>query len=226
MRLTQWFVVVLVLLVSAGTALAEAKLEGDAAIGIYNKYIWRGDDLGGDADYLVQPEVNLGMGGFSLGIWGNYNEASEKLDEVDLTLEYSHDCSELLSARVGHVNYIVDSAEDTAEVYLGATLALPVDVDLELAYDYDELEEWFLTLGVSKELEVTEKLTLNLAAAVGYADFDYLNHAEVSAGLNYAVTESLTVTPDVLFSTALSQEAEDAGIDDEAVVSLTARYTF
>lgn len=226
MRMTKWVLVALLVLLSVGTALAEAKLEGDASVGVYNKYIWRGYNLGGNADYLIQPEINLSLSGFSLGIWGNYNEDTEKLDEIDLTLEYSHDCTEQLSARVGHINYMLSDEVDSAEVYVGATLALPVDVDLELSYDYDELEAWFLTLGVSREIELSEKISLNIGATVGYNDFDYLNQGELTAGLNYAVNDAFTVTPAMLFSTPLSQDAEDADIDDEFVSSLTVTCTF
>ncbi len=149
-----------------------------------------------------------------------------ELDEIDLTLEYSHDVTEQLSARAGHINYMLSDEVDSAEVYVGATLALPVDIDLELSYDYDELEAWFLTLGVSKEIELSEKIALNIGAAVGYNDFDYLNQGELTAALNYAVNDAFNVTPAILFSTPLSQDAEDADIDDEFVSSLTVTYTF
>lgn len=212
-------------LCTAGASLA-AEVSGDVSVGVYDKYLWRGYDLSGDADFLVQPAVNLGFAGFSLGVWGNYNEASEKLDEVDLTLEYGHDFSEELSARVGHILYAVDAADDTAEVYAGVTLALPVAIDLDLFYDYDEEETWFLSGGVSKTVELVENLGLNLGVSAGVYDFDYLNQGELSASLDYALTEAITVTPSFLYSAPLSQEAKDAGVDDTVVTALTASYTF
>ena len=226
MRLLRGLLAVVLILGTASVGLAEAEFSGDAAVGVYNKYIWRGLDLGGEADFLVQPAVNLGFGGASLGVWGNYNEATEKLDEIDLTLEYSHDLSEQLSARVGHILYAVTDGVDTAEVYAGVTLALPVTIDVDAYYDYDEVEAWFLTGGVSKTVDLAEKLGLNLGATVGYFDFDFLNNGELSASLDYAVTETLTVTPAVLYSAPLSQDAKDAGVDDEMVAALTVSYTF
>ena len=226
MHLMRWFLAVALILGTANVGLAEAEFSGDASVGVYNKYIWRGDDLGGDADFLVQPAVNLGFGGFSLGVWGNYNEATEKLDEIDLTLEYSHDLSEQLSARVGHILYALADDVDTAEVYAGVTLALPVDIDLDLYYDYDENEAWFLTGGVSKTIELAENLGLNLGATVGYFDFDYLKNGELSASLDYSLTEALTVTPLLLYSAPLSQEAKDVEVNDAVVTALTDSYTF
>lgn len=226
MHLLKWLLTASLILGSASVSLAEAEFSGDASVGVYNKYIWRGLDLGGEADFLVQPAVTLGFGGASLGVWGNYNEASEKLDEIDLTLEYSHDLSEQFTARAGHILYAVADGVDTAEIYAGVTLALPVTIDVDAYYDYDEVEAWFLTGGVSKTVDLAEKLGLNLGATVGYFDFDFLNNGELSASLDYAVTETLTVTPSLLFSAPLSQDAEDAGVDDEMVAALTVSYTF
>jgi len=226
MHLLKWLLTAGLILGSASVGLAAAEFSGDAAVGVYNKYIWRGFDLGGEADFLVQPEVNLGFGGASLGVWGNYNEASEKLDEIDLTLEYSHDLNEQLSARVGHILYAVADGVDTAEVYAGATLALPVTIDVDAYYDYDEGEAWFVTAGVSKTIELAENLGLNLGATAGYFDFDYLNNGELTASLDYAVTEALTVTPSLLYSAPLSQDAKDTGVDDAVVTALTVGYTF
>lgn len=226
MNLKRCLLAVGLVLSTASVGLAAPEFSGDASVGLYNKYIWRGYDLGGDADFLVQPAVNLGLGGASLGLWGNYNEASEKLDEIDLTLEYSHDINEQLSARVGHILYAVADGADTAEVYAGVTLALPVAIDVAAYYDYDEAEAWFLTGGVSKTVELAETLGLNLGATVGYYDFDYLNNSELSASLDYAVTEALTLAPSLLYSAPLSQDARDAGVDNAVVVALTACYTF
>ena len=216
----------MLVLSTASVSLAAAEFSGDASVGIYNKYIWRGYDLGGEADFLVQPALNLGYGGVSLGVWGNYNEASEKFDEIDLTLEYSHDFNEQLSGRVGHILYVLPDDVDSAEVYAGVSLALPVDLDLDLYYDYDEGEAWFLSGGVSKTIELAENLGLNLGATAGYFDFDYLNNGELSAGLDYALTEAITVTPSLLYSAPLSQDAKDAGVDDAVVTALTVNYTF
>lgn len=226
MNLKRWFLVILLVLGTASAGLAAADFSGDAAVGVYNKYLWRGVDLSGDAGFLVQPEVNLGLAGVTLDVWGNYNEATEKLDEIDLTLEYSHDINEEFSSRVGHILYANADTADTSEIYAGVTLALPVAIDLDLSYDYDEYETWFLTCGASKTVELAENIELNLGAVIGYNDFDYLNQGELSAGLDYAVTEALTVTPSFLYSAPLSQDAKDADVHDAVVTALTVSYTF
>lgn len=226
MNFLKGFLVAVLVLGSASVGLAAPEFSGDASVGVYNKYIWRGYDLGGKADFLVQPAVNVGFGGVSLGVWGNYNEASKKLDEIDLTLEYSHDFNEQFSARVGHILYKVADGADTAEVYGGVTLVLPVTIDLAAYYDYDEGKAWCLLGSLSKTVEVGENLGLNLGATVGSYDFDYLSHGELTVSLDYAVTEAITVTPSLLYSAPLSQKAKDAGVDDAVVTSLTVNYTF
>lgn len=215
-----------VVLSTASLGLAAPEFSADASVGVYNKYIWRGYDLSEGADFLVQPEVNLGLAGVTLGVWGNYNEAKEKVDEIDLTLEYGQEINDQLSARVGHILYSNADLADSAEVYAGLTLALPVEIDLEAAYDYDEFEVWFLTCGASKTLELADNLGLNLGARIGYNDFDYLNQGEISASIDFTPSEKITVTPALLYSAPLSQDARDAGVDDAVVSALTVNYTF
>lgn len=222
----RWLLVVVLLLSTAGVALAETEFSGDASVGLYNKYIWRGYDLGGKADFLVQPAVNLDFSGLSLGVWGNYNPARDKIDEIDLNLEYSHDFTEELSARVGHILYANTDTAYTAEVYAGVTLALPVTIDLDAYYDYDEENAWFLTCAATRTIEINENLGLNLGALIGYNDFDYLQNGELSASLDYAVSEAVTVTPLLLYSAPLSQDAKDDDVHDEVVAALTVNYTF
>jgi hypothetical protein len=226
MQVMRWVLAAMLILGSASVGLAAAEFSGDASVGVYNKYIWRGLDLGSDANFLVQPAANLGFGGATIGVWGNYNEASKKVDEIDLTLEYSHDINEQLSARVGHILYSVVDGADTAEVYAGVTLALPVTIDVDAYYDYDEAKAWFLTGGVSKTVKLADSLGLNLGATAGYFDFDYLNNGELSASLDYALSEAFIVTPSLLYSAPLSQDAKDAGVHDAVVTALTVLYTF
>jgi len=216
----------LLILVMTGSALAATEVTGDASLGLYSKYLWRGYDFGGDANYVVQPEATLGVGGFSLGLWGNYNEATEKLDELDVTFEYSHDLNETFSVRLGHISYAVVDGADSAEAYVGATLSLPVEVGVDAYYEYDETEAWYLSCGVSKGFELSEKVAVTTAATLGYYDFDYLNEGTLSVFLDYAVGAGITVTPGLLFSTPISNEARDAEVDDAVVASINVNYSF
>jgi hypothetical protein len=213
------------LFAGATSALAEIKVEGSASIGVFSDYIWRGANFTGDANMVVQPSVTVGTGGFSVNWWGNMNENTGNLDEVDLTIDYSTDLGPL-AVSVGNILYNVDDAKDTNEIYLAvAPTTLPLDIKLTYFYDYDEFEVSYLTLALGKSFDIADKTSLSLGAAAGYFDFDYLNNAELTASLSYAFNDQLTITPSVLYSTPLSDEAKVA-LDDEFVAGLTVGLSF
>jgi len=213
------------LFTGATSALAEIKVEGSASVGVFSDYIWRGANFTGDASMVVQPSVTVGTGGFSVNWWGNMNENTGEMDEVDFTLDYSTELGPL-AVSVGNILYNVDGASDTNEVYLAvAPTTLPLDVKLTYFYDYDEFEVSYLTLALGKSFDIADKTSLSLGAAAGYFDFDYLNNAELTASLSYAFTDQLAITPSVLYSTPLSNEAKDA-LDDEFVAGLTIALSF
>lgn len=213
------------LFAGATSALAEIKVEGSASVGVFSDYIWRGANFTGDANMVVQPSVTVGTGGFSVNWWGNMNENTGEMDEVDFTLDYSTELGPL-AVSVGNILYNVDGVSDTNEVYLAvAPTTLPLDLKLTYFYDYDEFEVSYLILGLGKSFDIADKTSLSLGAAAGYFDFDYLNNAELTASLSYAFNDQLAITPSVLYSTPISDEAKDA-LDDEVVAGLTVALSF
>ena len=60
---------------------------------IFNRYIWRGLDLGGKSPN-IQPWIKLNMGSenhsFSLGAWGAFSTAGTANEETDLFVSYTY----------------------------------------------------------------------------------------------------------------------------------------
>ncbi|MFO7982617.1 MAG: hypothetical protein R6V08_04110 [Desulfuromonadales bacterium] len=223
----------------APAAMAAIEVEGDAYIGVYEKYLWRGFDLTGEADSVVQYGTDLSAKGFTLSWWGNHNTDTGNLDEVDVVLDYSFDLSEMISASVGNVLYDVDGAADTNELYLGVALNTILEPSLTAYYDYDEFEgSVYLSLGVGHSLDVAENVSVGFGAAANYyymddtltgtgQDEDFAHNAELSLGVDYAVTDQVSISPSVLYSLVLSDDAEDiAGIDDEFTGGVSVALSF
>nr|NIQ97856.1 hypothetical protein [Desulfuromonadales bacterium] len=58
-------------------------------------------------------------------------------------------------------------------------------------------------------------------------DEDFAHNAELSLGVDYAVTDQISISPSVLYSLVLSDDAEDiAGIDDEFTGGVAVALTF
>lgn len=210
---------------TATSALAEIKVAGSASVGVFSDYIWRGGNYSGDADFVVQPSVTVGAEGVSVNFWGNMNENTGELDEVDVTIDYTKDLGPA-KISIGNILYDVDGVSDTNEVYVAIAPVLPIDVKLTYFYDYDVFDTSYMTLALGKSLGVADKTTLTVGAAAGYFDFDYLQNAELSASLSYALNDQVAITPSILYSTPISDDAEDAGLEDEFVGGLTVALSF
>lgn len=221
---------------------AAIEVSGDAYVGFYDKYLWRGYDLSGGRP-VIQGGVDISGYGLTLSYWGNYQTRDAKgdgleggrINEDDITLDYSVDVTEAISLSVGHVFYNLDGLDDTSELYLGAALNLPLSPSLTVYYDYDEAESdgLFFNAAVGHTFELSDKLGLNLGAGIGYnqgSDYavrsyrDWHNY-ELSASADYALAENLSVTPSFLFSSPISDEAKDA-IDTETVAGLALTMSF
>lgn len=228
-------VLVMVALVCSTPVMA-FEASASASVDVYSKYLWRGFDLSEDDSFVVQPAVGISIGGFTLGFWGNLSEDSGEMNEVDLTIDYSADLGELVSLSVGNILYDVDGLDDTNELYLGITLNTLLAPTLTVYYDYDEFDTVYTTLGLSHDFGLTEAISLSLGATGSYmaddenglgTDESWFHNLELSAGIDYAVTDNLSMGALVLFSTPLSDDAEDiALIDDETTVGVSLSYAF
>jgi uncharacterized protein (TIGR02001 family) len=233
---------VLAATVAATPALAAIEVEGGAYIGYFDKYLWRGFDLSGGLP-VVQGGVDLSAKGFTLSYWTNIQTKTDKGEgltggdatETDITLDYTFSPTEILSVSVGTIWYALDGAEDTKEAYLGLALDVPLAPEFKVYYDYDQSKEngLYYTLGVSHSFELAEKLSLDLGALVGYNDENYSvsedysdwHNYELSASATYALTEQLSITPSILYSSPISDEAKHA-IDSEFLGGITVSFSF
>lgn len=221
---------VLISLATVSTAAAEIEVSGDAYINVSSMYLWRGFDLS-DGDAVSQAGMDISFKGFTLSFWSNYNIDNTKLDETDITLDYSFDVSELLSVSLGHILYAVDGAETTGELYTGVTFNTLLEPNLTIYYDYDEFAgDIFVTASVGHTFTVADGLDLSLGALASYYrndDYKELHNAEFSVGLDYALTDQLSLGAGGIFSTPLSSEAKNIyDIDDEFMAGVTLTLSF
>jgi len=234
---------VLALVLAGGMATQAAALDvsGDAYLGVYTKYLWRGYDLSPDDNFVLQPGADVSVGGFTLSWWGNFGENSGELNEVDLTLDYTKEITDLVAVSVGNILYDVDGAADTNELYLGVSLNTLLSPALKIYYDYDEFEgNVFTVLSVGHTFELADKLALNVGAAGSYfamdkdftgtgSDESFLHNGELSAGVDYTINDKLSVGASMLYSFSLSDDAEDIGglnSDPQATAGVTVTLAF
>lgn len=196
-------------LVVLGFGLGYAHAADVTVAGDFNSaYVWRGITFN---DGLVfQPSVDVASGGFGLNVWGNldihdYDKQLKRGDfsEIDLTMSYSKEIKGV-SLSVGYIEYLFPNGGDgTREVFAGVGIApLPgFSTQLDAYYDFDEVEDWYITLGLGYEYEIVENLSVSLGASAGYAGEDMsagqdggLHDYQFSLGVGYTVWETLSIS--------------------------------
>jgi hypothetical protein len=231
--------------IAATPAVAAIEVNGSAYVGYFDKYLWRGIDLSGGTP-VVQGGVNLSTHGFTLSYWTNIQTKDDVIEyfdapveggnatETDITIDYTFSPVDKVKVSVGNIWYALEGI-DTKEAYLGLALDVPLAPVIKAYYDYDQSEEngLFYTAAVSHTFAPLENLSVGVGALVSYNDenwgvseaySDWHNY-ELSASATYAITDQITVTPSLLYSSPISDEAKDA-IDSEWLGGLTVSMSF
>lgn len=223
-------------------ALATIEVEGDAYVGVYDKYLWRGFDLSGGKP-VAQAGVDLTAGNFTLSYWTNLQLSSDagegyksgEATENDIIIDYSRDLSELVSISVGNIYYMLDGLPDTNELYFSTALSTILEPAVTVYYDWDEAQGdgLYFTASIGHSYELSDALGLSIGALVGYnqesdyavGDYSDWHNYELSASIDYAVTDQLSVSPSFLFSSGISDDAKES-IDSETVAGVSVTLTF
>ena len=223
-------------------AMAAIEVEGDAYVGVFDKYLWRGFDLSG-REAVAQGGVDVSAGNFTLSYWTNVQLNSDddaalesgEATENDFVIDYSFDVNDLVSVSVGNIYYMLDGYDDTNELYLGVSLNTILEPSLTVYYDWDECDEngMFYAVSVGHSFDLAESLSLSLGALASYndesdyavGDYSDWHNYELSVGLDYAITDQVSLSASYLYSDPISDDAEDT-IDDESVAGLTVTLTF
>ncbi len=198
---------------------ASAEIEYEIKSGYTSEYIFRGQNYGTD---LTSLDVNLkteynGIG-LAAGVWsGSFHKGgfgSNTLTETDVFGEVSKDLG-FATAAIGYIYYFnfgTGSFDDAGETYFSLAQTY-FGVDFALAYYWDVTgndNEGYTQLTANKGFELSPCLTLNTGAVLGYlAEQGTLDHLTVKVALDYAMTETATVSPFV----AQSWDLGDIGLN-------------
>ena len=193
---------------------ASAEIESEVHVGYSSEYLFRGLNLGQD---LVEAGVDVATEynglGLSAGAWyGSFSNSADKdYDELDIYGEVSKDLG-FLTAAIGYINYqnprLAATPDDAQEVYFSVAKSL-FGVDFSLAYfwDIETDNDGYAALDASKSYELSSCLTLNTGATLAYqAEQGQLAHLTAKVSLDYAYSETATISPFVAHSWALSDD--------------------
>jgi hypothetical protein len=206
---------------------ASAEVEYELHTGYTSEYLFRGLNLGQD---LVEVGADVATEwnglGLSAGAWyGSFDAPTGfggtfSTTELDLYAEVSKDLG-FATAAIGYIKYINDDTtaknlgllvDDAQEVYFSlAKEFFGVDFSLAYFWDIETDNDGYTELGANKGFELSPCLTLNTGVAVGYlAEQGQAGHLTAKVALDYAFTETATVSPFIANSWSLSDDNDTA----------------
>jgi len=192
------FIVTALCLVLCGSLFTTPVMAGvDFGLDFSSRYIWRGFDLNPDNKPVLQPSVTFGIGdsGFSVNFWGSVSFEDEALNELDVTLSYDFKNLKDISLSVGFIHYGWYFSEDfkfgdhtTQELYVTAGLPnVMLNPTLSLYYDINNGDGLYALLGIGHGLKMSEAITLDLSASLGYNGGQWTDESGFS-DLNFGVS--------------------------------------
>lgn len=155
-------------------------------------YLFRGVDLLDD-EPVNWGSAKLAVGGlviYAYGYFGDIPASDLDYREADFGLDYTFALGEKVSLTVGGLTYLYSSDVeealgflDTYEVYGILAFDVPLAPTLSYFRDIDELDGGYASLGISHSFPLGSKVSLDLAASLGF-DFHYNNKAKSNGALN------------------------------------------
>lgn len=160
----------------------EPKVTGSGSMGVYNRYIFRGYEIG-KSGLVIQPSLTASYKGFSASFWGNIdtNQRSTKTaafdaeseefkkgwNETDLTLSYTYAINKV-SLTGGYIYYGTKYCDQTEELF--ATIAYDVILKptFSIYRDITNYKGTYLNLSFAHSFPVRKEITLDLGASFGY----------------------------------------------------------
>lgn len=168
--------------VSISSLYGEDKVTGSASLGVFNRYIFRGYEIGSHS-IVVQPSLGISYKGFSATLWGNIDgdehrtqsfvpdkEGGSSFNETDLTLSYTY-AIDKLSLTAGYVYYAMkynNPPGDTEELFVSASYDVITKPTLTVYRDIQSYPCTYFNLSLSHSVPVYKDITLDLGASAGY----------------------------------------------------------
>lgn len=192
---------------------ASAEVESEVHVGYTSEYLFRGNIFGQDlAEGGLDVATSYNGIDLSAGAWlGSFHDgAGTDVDELDIYAEASKDLG-FLTAAVGYIWYQNDTliGDDAQELYFSVAKSFfGVDFSLTYFWDIETDNDGYSELAASRGFELSPCLTLNVSAALAYfVEEGDLAHLTNRISLDYAYSETATISPFIAHSFGLGETA-------------------
>ena len=247
-------VATLTLTAAASTANAAT---ATAALDVNSAYVWRGTTA--NDGLVLQPSIDVASeNGFSVNVWANYDiddydglAEDNNFSEVDLTATYAFKLG-VVDMSAGVIAYTFPTTypdayagaskpiTNTSELFLGASYDLGHGFSVlgKIYYDFDEVDDFYITAGLGYSYNINEKTTLGLSGLISYAgedmaafygggtDSGFFNYL-LTASIKYKVTDAFGIGANINFTDSMDDDVlTDEKVDTTVFGGISLTYTF
>lgn len=159
---------------------------------LYSAYIWHGCVLNNEPVWQPDVAVSYSLGDYgtvAADVWMNFDSTGNNnqthiagLNEIDYTVQYSVDVGPV-SLGAGHIWYTFPSISSTAyypstkEIFVSAAYNNDIVTPFaKMYYDYSEAKGIYATVGLRKEVSLTDRLVAGSELAFGGATDPYTQY--------------------------------------------------
>lgn len=198
---------------------ALGSIEGHAHLGWESRYFTEGRDAL-DGDSLFAGSFEMGWRHVAGGVWYGYSP-DQRYDELQLTLALTHSIGDFsFYGGYTHLRFPFDDAHDN-EVGAGVGWSgLPMGLELAAdAYYSFDATGLFAEMSVAREIPISERFSASLSGVFGINQgyvsdgHDGANHFALRLGLDYAVSDSVSITVHTAYSWGLGRDRSFPGDD-------------
>jgi len=244
----------LVALTAAGAAPQAHAATAVAALDVNSAYVWRG--MTSNNGLVLQPSMDVSANGFAFNVWGNYDvddydglAEENKFSEIDLTASYAFKLG-AVDASVGVIEYTFPSTTpdagpknppSTEEVFfgLGYDLGHGFNISTKVYYDFNQVDDYYITAGLGYSYSINDKTTLGLSGLISYAgedfaafygngtDSGFFNYM-LTASIKYMVTDAFGVSANINYTDSMDSDVLDdkTKVDTTVFGGISLTYTF
>lgn len=240
----------LVVLTAGGAASQATAATATAALDINSAYVWRG--LTFNDGFVLQPSIDVSKNGFALNVWANYdlddyNGAVDDnhFSEIDLTASYAFKLG-AVDASVGVIEYTfphtaTSDLPSTGEVFagLGYELGRGFTISTKIFYDFDQVDDFYLTAGLGYSYTINDKTTLGISGLISYAGDDFAAfyasdstdggffNYQLTASVKYMVTDAFGIGASLNYTDSMDDNVlPDTNVDTTFFGGVSLTYTF
>ena len=194
-------------------------VEGHAHLGWESRYFSEGRDAL-DGDSLFAGSFEMGWQHLAGGVWYGYSP-DQSYDELQITLALTHSIGDFsFYGGYTHLRFPFDDVHDN-EVgagveWSGLPMEFKVAADAYYSFDATGL---FAEISLAREIPITDQLAANLSGVFGVNQgyvsdgHDGANHFALRLGLEYAVSDSVSIIAQTAYSWGLERDRSLPGDD-------------